>query len=303
MKKLLSIITIITVVTLLSSCNKTDLTASYIYIDTTAFSLDCSNYNTIHGTNYDADELASICSHNFSDAWIFVNGQDLGTWELPCRIPILCQDSAQVLIYPGVKMNGSSTSRPQYPFIDPYKTTIPLVPSTVDTLTSLPLTYTSVAKFEYIENFNTDYNGIFHATTSDGANFAHIADPGNPTNRIGEISLEDSIIEFEIISREMEFNNVLPKYAFLEMDYKSDIENSQIYVGIRVEKTTTAATTYEPLVVVNTKSQWKKIYINLTQAITRNQMYAKSYRVQISGGRPDDTEAHYYFDNIKVIYQ
>ena len=303
MKKLLTIIATISVIVLLSSCNKTDLAASYIYIDSTAFDLDYSTYNTLHGTNYDVDELASIGSHRFPDAWIFVNGQDLGTWELPCRIPILGSDSAQIQIYPGIKMNGSSTSRPRYPFVDPFKTTIHLEPSTVQTFSHLPISYTTNAKFEFIENFNKDYNGIFHTTSSDGANFEHIADPSNPTNRIGEITLADTVTEFEVISNEMKFGNVLPSYVFLEMDYRCDVEDAQIYVGVLVEKTTTTAITYEPLVVVNTKSQWKKIYINLTQAIARNQTYAKSYRVQITGGRSDDNDVHYYFDNIKVIYQ
>lgn len=293
----------IIVIVLLSGCKKTDLTASYIYITADAFSINVSRYNDEHNTAYDMDELASIASQNFSDAWVFVNGQDIGTWELPCKIPILGTDSTELMIFPGLKMNGSSTSRPRYPFVSPYKAKLNLTASEVTELTSLPLQYATTTSFEFVENFNTDYNGVFHNSDSTTVNFDHIADPNNPTNRIGCISLEGDIDEFEVISKDINFNNVLPNYVFLEMDYMCDVEDAEVYVTMLIDKSTTSVTTEEPLVVARAGSKWKKIYINLTQSVLRNQVYAINYRVQISGGRADETPVHFYFDNIKVIYQ
>ncbi len=287
----------------LSGCKKTDLSATYIYLDENAFIVDVSNYNDEHNTAYDAYELESMGSQKFHNAWIYVDGQDLGTWELPCKIPILAKDSSEIMIYPSIKMNGQSVSRPRYPFVDPYKTRLERRPGQITQLSDLQVKYTSTASFEFIENFNTDYNGVFHPIdTSIAINFEHIADPDNPANRIGEIVLDGTDSSFELVSNDMDFNRVLPNYVFLEMDYRSDSDNGEVCIGMLIDKSTTSIAAYEPLVIANATKTWKKIYVNLTQSVARNQINATNYRVRLSGGR-DDSPIHFYFDNIKVIYQ
>lgn len=303
MKKSLTVLAVLFVSILLCSCKKTDLTASYIYIDTTAFSIDMSHFNDEFGTGYDQGELECIASQKFPDAWVIVNGEDLGTWELPCRIPVLASDNATIQIFPGVKMNGVSTSRPRYPFTDANKQTINLKQSEITRIPAIPVKYYSTTGFKVIENFERDYNGYFTAEDSNGVNFEHIYDIENPTNRIGRISLEDSVMDFNVLSSTMKFNNDI-QYVFLEMDYRCDVENAQIYAGMLVTKPTTVVATDEPLVVVNATPKWKKIYINLTQSVLRNHTSeAVSYKVYLSGGRSDSTPIHYYFDNIKIIYR
>ncbi|MCR5115144.1 MAG: hypothetical protein K6A95_05640 [Bacteroidales bacterium] len=304
MKQFGHFVAILFMVYLLSSCQKVDLTATYISIDTTSFVMDVSHFNQDHATGYDAGELASISNQHFHDAWVVVNGTSLGTWELPCKIPVLGSDSVRVSIYPGVKMNGVSTMRPRYPFVDPYTTTINLKGGTEIEIGTIPLQYSAVTKFEFIENFNRDYNGIFHASKDNGVNFLHGTAPDNPTNRIGIIDLTDSIQDFEIESSNMTFGNKLPNYVFLEMDYMCDYEDgAEVAVTMLIDKSTTSLTTSEPLVIANASKKWKKIYVNLTQSVSRNQTNAIAYRVQLSGGRPDENiPIHFYFDNIKVIY-
>ena len=288
---------------LFCSCKKTDLTASYLYIDANAFSIDMTNFNEEFATAYDQGELDCIASHNFPDAWVMVNGKDLGTWELPCKIPVLAKENATVQIFPGMKMNGSSTSRPRYPFTDANKQTINLKPNVITRISSIPVNYYSTTGFKVVENFERDYNGNFTAEDSNGVNFEHLYDVENPSNRIGRISLEGDVMDFNVLSPLMKFTNDV-QYVFLEMDYRCDVENAQIYAGVLITKPTTVVATDEPLVVVNATQKWKKIYINLTQAVLRNHTSeAVGYRVYLSGGRSDSTPIHYYFDNIKVIYR
>ena len=303
MKRFFTVLSVLLTCLLFSSCKKTDLTASYIYIDSTAFSIDLANFNDEFGTAYDQGELECIASHAFPDAWVMVNGKDLGTWELPCRIPVLAKEDATVQIFPGIKMNGVSTSRPRYPFTDANTQSIKLKPSEITKVTSIPIKYYSTTHFKVVENFERDYNGYFTAEDSNGLNFEHIYDMENPANRIGRISLEEDVMDFNVLSSVMKFSNDV-QYVFLEMDYRCDVENAQIYAGVLVTKPTTVVATDEPLVVVNASKKWKKIYINLTQAILRNHTSeAVSYRVYLSGGRSDSTPMHYDFDNIKVIYR
>lgn len=303
MKKTITVFSVLLICILFSSCKKTDLTASYIYIDTTAFSIDMTNFNDEFSTGYDQGELECIASHAFPDAWIIVNGKDLGTWELPCRIPVLDKETATVQIFPGIKMNGVSTSRPRYPFTDANTQTLDLKSSQITKVSSIPVKYYSTTQFKVVENFERDYNGYFTAEDSNGVNFEHIYDVENPLNRIGRISLEDNVMDFTVLSSQMKFSSDI-QYVFLEMDYRCDVENAQIYTGVLITKPTTAVATDEPLVVVNASTKWKKIYINLTQSILRNHTSeAVSYKVYLSGGRSDSTPMHYDFDNIKVIYR
>ena len=303
MKRILTVFTVFLTVILLSGCKKTDLTASYIFIDADAFSIDMSSFNDEFGTGYDQGELDCIASQAFPDAWVIVNGTDLGTWELPCKIPVLAKDKATVQIFPGVKMNGVSTSRPRYPFTDANTQTLNLKPSEITRISSIPVKYYSTTQFKVIENFDRDYNGYFTSEDTNGVNFEHIYDIDDPTNRIGKISLEDSVMDFNVLTSAMKFTNDV-QYVFLEMDYRCDVENAQIYAGVLITKPTTVVATDEPLVVVNASTKWKKIYINLTQAILRNHTSeAVTYKVYLSGGRSDSTPLHYYFDNIKVIYR
>ncbi len=283
-------------------CNKTDLTASYIEITPESFVVDMTDYNRIHGTNYDAEELAAIASQKFSDAWIFVNGKDLGTWELPCKIPILATDSTDIQIFPGIKMNGISTSRPRYPFVQGTTLKLGLKAGTVLSVPEISVKYFNETIMELVENFEPDYNQYFESTDSTGVSFERIDDPANQGNRIGVINLEDSVDNFEIVSTPLLFNYV-PSSVFLEFDYRSDSEEIQnFYVGTLIETSTSSVPTHEPLVVVNTSTQWKKIYINLTQSVLRNQLTATSYRVILSGGKSGTNDIHLYFDNIKVVY-
>lgn len=303
MRKSITVFSVLLIIILFSSCKKTDLTASYIYIDASSFSIDMTGFNDEFSTGYDQGELECIASQNFPDAWVMVNGKDLGTWELPCKIPVLAKENATVQIFPGVKLNGVSTSRPRYPFTDANKQTINLKPSEITKISSIPVKYYPTTAFKVVENFERDYNGYFAAEDSNGVNFEHIYDMDNPTNRIGMISLEDSVMDFNVLTSALRFNSDV-QYVFLEMDYRCDVENAQIYAGVLITKPTTVVATDEPLVVVNASPKWKKIYINLTQAVLRNHISeAVSYRVYLSGGRSDSTPIHYYFDNIKVVYR
>lgn len=289
---------------LLAGCHKEELKVAYLnFSESTTITMDVSTFNQEHGTNYDASELACIANQKFPDLWVYANGTTLGTWEIPCKVPVIFNDSTNFIIYPGVKLNGVSTMRPRYPFVNAYSMTTSFENGEVRNVENITFKYAPTTHFEFIENFTKDYNSVFHAATNNGVNFEHIADPDEPINRIGRISLDvDTINDFEVISSDMTFGNVLPADIFLEMDYRCDVEAAEITVTMLVDKSTTSVTTAEPLVIANAGPEWKKIYINLTKSVHRNSLNAINYRVKISGGREDSNPVHFYFDNIKVIY-
>lgn len=290
---------------LFGRCKKLDLTAAYISLGKDIFQIDMTNFNLEHSTYYDEEALKCIASQNFSDAWVFVNGKDLGTWELPCEIPILASGKTNVIIYPGIKMNGSSTSRPRYPFVDGGKLLLDLKPGETTPIEKIPIKYYISTQFDdVLETFESIANQYFEAIDSTGINFQRVMDSYDPTNhhQVGVLTLGAGDSIFNIQSHNLTFNR-LPEAVFLEMDFRCDAATTQTFnVGMFIEKSITSIISYEPLVVVNASNEWKKIYINLTQSVLRNNTYATAYRVFLSGEYEGSTPINLYFDNIKVVY-
>ena len=45
-------------------------------------------------------------SHNFTHAWVYADGQLIGVFELPVKIPILDEGSSELKIFPVIEDNG-----------------------------------------------------------------------------------------------------------------------------------------------------------------------------------------------------
>ncbi|MEG1556462.1 MAG: hypothetical protein RR356_07040, partial [Bacteroidales bacterium] len=89
---------------LMLGCDKTDLTPGFIEIsvDDLANVVDVTDFNTVHGTSYDSYELATVAHNFFTNVNVYVDGENLGCWELPCKVPVLGLkgDSAIVQLVP-----------------------------------------------------------------------------------------------------------------------------------------------------------------------------------------------------------
>ena len=55
---------------------------------------------------------------NITDAWVTMDGINLGVFELPAQIPILDEGEHNFRISPGIKENGMSATRMIYPFYE-----------------------------------------------------------------------------------------------------------------------------------------------------------------------------------------
>lgn len=293
--------------TIFLSCQNTDLTPSYIEIAKEDVTMNMYNFNTLHNTDFDEFELAAIADQDFADIWITADGNNMGTWELPCKLPLLDRDSVLLNMVPGIMMNGMSTTRPKYPFVQPCKKRYFFEKEGV-TKVSASVQYYKNVYFPLIETF--EGAGInFSKRDSTKVGFTRITDPEliyrNPNQpdalnmTSGMLTLPDTITSFEVMSDILE----LPGQGypvFLEMNYKCDKE---MFVGLLIHKTTTSVVSHEPLVNIRPSDKWKKIYINLTQSISRNTT-ASGFQVLLSGvkNQSDTTDVNFYLDNIKVVY-
>ncbi|GAB5539946.1 MAG: hypothetical protein Salg2KO_20490 [Salibacteraceae bacterium] len=59
-------------------------------------------------------------SHNILDAWVFVDGEMIGVFELPAKIPVLENGTHKLTVGPGILNSTVSSFRENYPFYTAY---------------------------------------------------------------------------------------------------------------------------------------------------------------------------------------
>ncbi|MEI7596054.1 MAG: hypothetical protein WCK02_09920 [Bacteroidota bacterium] len=269
-----------------SSCeiiNPEETIPSYIHIDSISF-------KTLAGEGANTKQI--------KDAWVYVDNQSIGCFELPATIPILASGEHKIDIRPGIKLNGISATRSLYPYYKPYITTLNLTPNSilqVDPSTS----YLDDVNFKFIESFEP--SGIYFEKSSNSDTNINITSTTNITINQGSyasIFVNNDRKLFECINS---LNYPLSKYgspAFIELDCKSNIPFT---IGVFVNNPTQSI--QRPLVVITKSENWKKLYINLT-GVAQEERNAIDYKV-FFGAQWDaqygvDT-GYILIDNIKLI--
>ena len=106
-------ITYLVVLLIISACQKeenSNTIPAYLKIDT--ITLDENNTTT-----------------NITDAWVYVNDQLQGVYELPATFPVLKNDIQTLKIKAGIKSNGIASSRIAYPFYASFIDTVIFTPN------------------------------------------------------------------------------------------------------------------------------------------------------------------------------
>jgi len=120
MKKCYTLFFITFIIFLNFSC-KREITPAYLLLCEDDFK-DCihvANFNSVHETTYDDEELEAIKQQNFRDVLVSLNGKELGYWQLPCKIPLLpnYSDKNYVRILPCARVPYTSLTAVPYYFL------------------------------------------------------------------------------------------------------------------------------------------------------------------------------------------
>lgn len=259
--------------------------ASYIRIDTILVETD----PVLQGTN----------SSKISDAWIYVDQNLLGAFELPCEVPVLLEGKKEVLIGAGIKINGLSGLRSPYAFYRLWEGEADLVAGET-TLLSPTVTYFDSLNYPINANFDDISGNIIEATI---ASDTTVLLNNNPT-----VSFEGNGC-FQVLLRRdsgyVEFQTVnaleLPKQGsnvYAEMNYKT---SHQMTVAVAAYYPA-SATRRSTIINLNPSENWNKIYLNLTEAVSR-ELGAVNYRLYFFAFKPSGSgELNLLIDNLKIIY-
>lgn len=285
-------------VLLFPSCDKEEVTPSYIHISKITLEVDGSGEQ---GSN----------AHDILDAWVYVNSDLIGVFELPATIPILKGGKQQLTIVAGIKKNGLNYVRTAYPFYQSFNKEIELIPSQVDTVSPV-VRYRDNIKFAWLEDFEDETISLESSgsnTSIDSMTITSLPSEvfeydGSKNKYSGKVTLP---LDFQIFENSSLEHLDLPRSGqeiFLELNFKC---NTEFVVGIYP----LTGTSIEGVPLVNLFStqdtsgtmQWKKIYISLKEDVNspqhRNAKFKVFFHAQTNS---KDNTSTLLFDNIKLIH-
>jgi len=260
------------------------------YIEIQKIDYITNNSSTIpHPNNYH--------SVNITDAWITMNGQTIGVFELPCKIPILNEGLHAFDITPGIKVNGISGDRRKYPFYEKFQTEI--IIDRENTTQILPVTaYKSNTQSFYSNEGQFEIPGqgtiLEAAPTSDTMSIIQDEVVFQGSKSVA-IYLDSSNSYFDI--RNIEALE-LPTNTFLELNFKSNINFN---VGLIIVNDSDIEQKQELIQLYPTEN-WKKIYLELTPLINMGNSLSK-FKIYFEGNYSNlELENAVYLDNLKLVF-
>ena len=268
-------ITYLVALLIISACQKEEGNTIPTYLKIDTITLDESNTTT-----------------NITDAWVYINDQLQGVYELPAKFPVLENDYQTLRIKAGIKSNGIASSRIAYPFYASFIDTVIFTPN--QTITVNP----TVSYLESAHFFLEDFEGAgvdLEITIISDTILLELTD--SLGNQYGGGVLNDSLITFEIATDELLDLPQAGAPVFLELDYKC---NTEFLVGVYINFPQSVL--QKDLLWINPKDDWNKIYINLTSTISEG-VGAKFFKVFIGMKRDVSLDKNeVYFDNLKIVY-
>lgn len=249
--------------------------------------------------NPNSENQTGELTHNFSEAWVYIDDKIVGVFEVPFKIPILQSGNVNIKIYPAVKNNGIAATKKIYPFVEVFEVNVNLVQN--QTLTLNPTTrYVSVTKF-WIEDFEDPAVKIITDPNSQAA----LSQGSDPLileygNNYGEVNLNLTDSTWVAFTEQLPY---IPrgKEVYLEIDYYN---TNAVITGLIA---------ISPSAVINNQNvqlnaqdpasvKWKKIYIDLKEVVSNSSAQADfriSFQALIDAG---DSEGKIVLDNIKVVH-
>ena len=236
-------------------------------------------------------------SHKITDAWVFIDDELLGTFELPVTLPVLNEGKHILKIRAGIKVNGIADTRDKYPFYDFFTENINLIRGATIEVNPV-VEYFNTTVFEWIEDFNGVGISLEPKSNSDttikNINASSLVFEGNGS---GEIIM-DSNMDFAEVFTSSDYQ--LPKNktpVYLELNYKN---NFVFTIGIYANNPTQSI--QNNIIWINPSSEWNKIYIDLTQHVSQ-EINALDFKIFFGVLNSNNESPEIYLDNIKLLHQ
>ena len=238
--------------------------------------------------------IQGTASNKITDLWLYVNGKFRGAYPTGSMLPVASFGGTKILIYPGIKNNGISTTRIPYEFLSPVEIDTSLTNGVVVNR-DLNFSYKPSAVFHWNEDFEGfgTITGITMKLSPAGtASFTVLN--GDPNVFEGtKCILISGFSGTDVAQIESNSLYTLPfngEPIYLELNYKC---NQDFEVGV------VAGTAYRSVEIIPAKDYWNKIYIQLTGAVS-TQPTSAQYGIYFKA-ISEVSNPQIYLDNLKLI--
>lgn len=270
--------------TVFLGCNKDEPMPSYIHID---------KFTKIVSDPFNNGSA----SHKILDAWVYIDDQLVGAFEMPFTIPVLYAGEHTIKVLPGIKENGISETRIPYPFYETYVLVATLVPGEILTLN--PVTdYAQAAEVVWLEEFEGVHSFCMNNPGDQDTlmKIVPASDPAAFEGSSGGFFITGASSYFTISCNKY----VLPKgnaAVFLELNYNC---NTEMNVGI-VGYSGSSIEFQKIALTLRPTNGWNKVYVNLTNDVTAATS-SSEFAIFFSMLKdPELSTSYAYLDNIKLI--
>jgi hypothetical protein len=287
MQKLSSILLILAVAFIIQSCNiinpKEEI-PTYIFIDSIALRNVAPG---VHGSP----------SERITDAWVYLDNNLIGAFELPAKIPIiLLNASNEVSVRAGIWDNGISGTRVQYPYYIISNHVVPASPGNTIPI-EVGTEYNANVKFHLIEDFEQG-NSFVRFLNADTMLVRTSTVPSDLRgSNIGKMEFNrtnGAMGGQAITSQAISIPGTLQSY--IEMDYRCDVP---ITIASQVTGGGAAVITGD-IISLKERTGWNKVYINLTEYGVNYS--GRDFNFMIKAALPDgQNEGFVEIDNFKVL--
>ncbi len=236
-------------------------------------------------------------THKITDIWVFVDGQIIGIFPLPAKVPIeVTGVDVEVTFLAGIRNNGFNNTPVFYPF---YKSILKTFRPIPGQLVSIPLefSYVSSAKIPINESFEIGNSFDLDIDNNINTNLVINSETSILGQKCGHAILTNSLNYIEVASAGAIRNGENNRGAsYIEFDYKGD---GEIAVGILKKRGNIFQVEF--VLFVPGKTDWNKIYIDVTNNLSTKDY--EEYRL-VFGFRRTGTAvvSNLFIDNIKHIH-
>ena len=260
--------------------------------------LEVNDWTLMANANYFGAEGA--LTENLTEAWVYVNDDLIGVFEVPFKIPILKSGAVDIKVFPAIKNNGISATKKVYPFLETYQINAVLVAN--ETLTISPTTKYKDNLFFTIEDFEDINTNIVNDPNTSAASFSLSNNNlqwfnGNFYAKVALNATDSTWIAYT------NWASYIPKgiEVYLEIDYRNS--NSVTTGLLAISPSGTLPNTH---IRLNAQKSlpvvWKKIYLDLREMVgasANGAYFEQSFEAYLEDGL---TSSDIEIDNLKLIH-
>ncbi len=236
-------------------------------------------------------------THNIRDAWIIADGNDVGVFELPVRVPLLDPQPIDVRVFAGIRRDGQEAFPIEYPFFDVEAFTVE-EPSGTVLSKSIDIKYRSTTKFEMIADFDVSNPFNQNQDDYDGSYMDIVQDDLIPGNNAGIIYVNKENPVFEAQTG-IPFNasDIIGQKPYLELDYRG---NAPLVIGVKKFFVGNLFQT-DYIIILKESEEWNHLYLSLEEFLSDPDIeeYRLILNVDIEG--LEEEEVYAYVDNVKLL--